>query len=188
MKNLDQLREYIVADFSRLSNAKFSILKCIRYYITNASFKITLLHRIGNYFKNKGSLGRIPFVIIQILAKKNAYKTGIQLPFETKVGKGLVFPHFSCIVINSKAIIGDYCTIFQGCTIGSVRGKGSPIIGHHVVLASGAKIIGDVQIGNYAFIGANTFVNKDVPDNAVAGGVPAKIINMNGKLNTQLYL
>ena len=60
-------------------------------------------------------------------------------------------------------------------------GKGSPIIGNNVLLFAGAKIIGNVRIGNNVVVGANAVVTHDVPDNAVVVGIPAKVINYNGK-------
>ena len=78
-------------------------------------------------------------------------------------------------------------TIFQGVTIGSMRGKGVPVIGNNVVIAAGAKVIGDVRIGNNVFIGANAVVVKDVPDGAVVGGNPARIISMKGAQYVSYY-
>ena len=87
-------------------------------------------------------------------------------------------------------MIGNNCTIFQGVTIGSVRGPkgGVPTIGNNVVICSGAKIIGKVNVGNDVIIGAGAVVVNDIPDNSVAVGVPAKIISKNGKINTEYYL
>lgn len=113
--------------------------------------------------------------------------TGIQLPVNTTIGKGLRFAHFSCIIINENSILGDNVTIFQGVTIGSMRGKGCPEIGNNVVIAAGAKIIGKVTVGSNVFIGANAVVVKDVPDGAVVAGNPAKILNMNGEKYVSLY-
>jgi serine O-acetyltransferase len=64
---------------------------------------------------------------------------------------------------------------------------GTPNIGNSVVIATGAKLIGNIQIGNNVFIGANAVCVKDVPDNAVVGGIPAKILNMNGIEKTYFY-
>lgn len=112
------------------------------------------------------------------------------MPFGTKVGAGLSFAHFSCVVINNDSTIGRNCTIFQGVTVGSVRGPegGVPSIGDNVVLASGAKVIGKVKIGNNVMIGAGAVVVSDIPDNAVAVGVPAKVVSYDGKTHTQLYI
>jgi serine O-acetyltransferase len=113
------------------------------------------------------------------------HKKGIDLPVVgTKIGYGLYFPHPFCIVINQKAKIGNNCTIFQGVTIGTVRGKGVPVIGNNVVIAAGAKIVGKVNIGNNVMVGANAVVTKDIPDNATVVGIPARIVNYNGEANT----
>lgn len=163
----------------------------VKYFFTNASFKITFWFRIGSYLKNKrGIFYKIIYVFVFLIHKHNQYLTGIQLPLGTKVGKGLCFSHFSCVVINSSAQIGDYCTIFQGVTIGSVRGPkgGVPEVGNNVVLSSGSKLIGNIKIGNNVMVGAGAVVVDDLPDNSTAVGVPAKIISYNGKENTQYYL
>lgn len=66
-------------------------------------------------------------------------------------------------------------------------GKGSPVIGNNVLLFAGAKIIGNVNIGNNVVVGANAVVTHDVPDNAVVVGIPAKVINYNGKEINKMY-
>lgn len=65
---------------------------------------------------------------------------------------------------------------------------GAPNIGNNCVFFAGSKIIGDISIGNNVVVGANAVVVKDVPDNAVVGGVPAKILNFNGKEISKLYI
>jgi serine O-acetyltransferase len=163
----------------------------VKYLLTNASFKITFWFRIGSYLRTKNNiLYKILYALVAIIYKHNQYITGIQLPLGTKVGQGLSFSHFSCIVINNSAQIGNNCTIFQGVTIGGVRGPkgGVPTIGNNVVLSSGAKIIGNICIGNNVIVGAGAVVVDNLPDNAVAVGIPAKVISYNGKDNTQYYL
>lgn len=78
----------------------------------------------------------------------------------------------------------------QQVTIGSSRGgthPGFPTIGNNVFIACGAKIIGNVKIGNNVIIGANAVVTKDIPDNAIVGGVPAKILNFEGETQTRYW-
>lgn len=122
-----------------------------------------------------------------MIYKKIQIKYGIQLPDKTMIGKGLQFSHYSGIVINSQAIIGENFTIFQCATVGSVRGKGFPKIGDNCVLFAGAKVIGNVKLGNNVIVAANAVVTKDIPDNAVVAGIPAKIINNEGKSISKKY-
>ena len=77
---------------------------------------------------------------------------------------------------------------YQGVTIGSMRGEGTPVIGDNCVLFSGAKVIGGVSIGSYYGVGAGTVVTKDVPDCGVVGGVPAKLISNKGGEISNLYV
>lgn len=178
----------IKSDLNRLGN--INKWNSIKYLINNASFKITFWFRIGSYLQShKGFIYKILYMFVLLIHKHNQYLTGIQLPFGTKIGKGLCFSHFSCIVINRNCVIGSNCTIFQGVTIGSVRGPkgGTPIIGNNVAICAGAKIIGKVNIGNNVIIGAGAVVVNDISDNSVAVGIPAKTISKNGKINTEYY-
>lgn len=90
--------------------------------------------------------------------------------------EGVYFAHtgFGCL-INGKTIIGSGTTIQHGVTIGEVNGQ-VPVIGQNCYVGARSVIIGDVKIGDGAIIGAGAVVTKDVPDNAVVAGVPAKII------------
>lgn len=182
-------KKLIYADLERLTTPNSR--KGIRYLCLNASFRITFWFRVGNYLKvqKKGVFYKFLYGIVFLIHKHNQYLTGIQLSFGTQAGKGLLFAHFSCVVINGSCSIGENCTIFQGVTIGSIRGEkgGTPTIGNNVVIASGAKIIGKIKIGNNVFIAPNSVVTKDVPNNATVGGIPAKILNMNGIENCSLY-
>lgn len=178
------LKELIKSDLERMTS--YSKINVLKYLIFNASFKMTFWFRIGSYLKQQSVL-KIFYPVVFLIFKENQYKTGIQFTMGCNIGKGLNFAHFSSIVINDTAVIGENCTIFNGVTIGSVRGKGAPYIGNNVVIATGAKVIGNVKIGNNVMIGANAVVVHDVPDNAVVGGIPAKILNMEGKKHVELY-
>ncbi|MBX2806179.1 MAG: serine acetyltransferase [Hyphomicrobiales bacterium] len=102
--------------------------------------------------------------------------TGADVPLNCDIGGGLRIPHPNGIVIHSDAKIGVNCLIFQQVTIGT-QGNGVPRIGGHVDIGAGAKILGGVHIGHHAKIGANAVVLHDIPDNATAVGIPAKIIS-----------
>ena len=109
-------------------------------------------------------------------------KTGIQISPATKIGKGFYIGHWGSIVINVKEI-GENVNIIQTCTIGvAYRGDrgGVPTIGNNVYIGSGARIFGDIKIGNNVAIGVNSVVTRDVIDNSVVVGAPAKVISMSG--------
>lgn len=103
--------------------------------------------------------------------------TGADIPLDCKIGGGLLLIHPNGIVIHPDTFVGENCLIFQQVTIGTGGPKpGVPILGEHVDVGAGAKILGGVTVGNRARIGANAVVLQDVPDDATAVGVPARII------------
>jgi serine O-acetyltransferase len=100
--------------------------------------------------------------------------TGADIPLTCSIGGGLLIPHPNGIVIHPDARIGVNCLIFQQVTIGN-RGKGgAPVIGGHVDIGAGAKLLGPIIVGDHAVIGANAVVVSDVPGGATAMGIPAK--------------
>lgn len=87
-------------------------------------------------------------------------------------------PHPNGIVIHPAARIGVNCLIFQQVTIGAIDNQPLPVIGGHVDIGAGAKILGHVKVGNHARIGANAVVLKEVPAGATAVGIPARVQRM----------
>lgn len=110
----------------------------------------------------------MPLYFVMVHRIRTAW--GIDLPRTTTVGEGLYIGHFGGIIIAPGAVIGKDCSISQGVTIGAAgRGEkwGCPVIGDHVYIGAGTKIIGKIRIGNHVRIGANAVVHKDIPDYAV---------------------
>lgn len=100
------------------------------------------------------------------------------VPYQTQIGKGTKFSYGGIgVVIHKRAVIGKDCVIGQGITIGG-RSKIEevPVLGNKVYVASGARVLGNVRIGDNVIIGANSVVIHDVPDGCVVAGVPAKVI------------
>lgn len=132
---------------------------------------------------------RIPIVrqmlkLISLVWRRSIQMTtGIDLPEGADIGRGLYIGHFGGIIVGDGVKIGETCNISQGMTIGYAgRGEkwGCPTIGDRVYIAPGAVVAGRITVGNDAVIGANAVVTKDVPESAVVGGVPAKILSMEG--------
>lgn len=96
------------------------------------------------------------------------------IPYSTKIGKGFMFFHPFSTILNAERI-GDNFSCGHNTTLGATK-KGRPSIGNNVALGVGCIIIGNVRIGDNAIVGAGAVIVKDVPENAVVGGNPAKIL------------
>lgn len=101
-------------------------------------------------------------------------ETGFQID-PGSFGKSLLIYHYGSIIVNADAKIGDYATVFPGVVIGA-KSNGCPVIGNHVMIGAGAKILGGVRIGDNVSIAPNAVVVKDIPDNAIVVGIPARIL------------
>ena len=106
---------------------------------------------------------------------------GIELPYTTRIGKNLFLAHGQALVVIHGVVMGDNCILRQSTTIGIKRYEdgtysGCPVIGNNVEVGSNVCIIGEVRIGNNVKIGAGSVVVKDVPDNSIVVGNPARII------------
>jgi serine O-acetyltransferase len=158
----------------------------ISLFFYNQSLWVILSYRSGRWVRTKFNIPVIRFILkisTRIIHEILCLLTSIQIPFETKIGPGLYIGHNGMLIINSLAIIGANCNIGVGVVIGQGgRGekKGNPVIGDFVYIGVGAKIIGNIRIGDNVAIGANAVVTKDVPPNATVAGIPAKIINYLG--------
>jgi len=139
-----------------------------------------LLQSIRQYQGYKKRTGLISLILSKICVIQHGFWTvitGADIPINCQLGGGLSIPHPNGIVIHPQASIGVNCLIHQQVTIGVKRGSEQPpIIGAHVDIGAGAKIIGNICIGNDALIGANAVVVKDVEAGAIVAGIPAKVI------------
>lgn len=109
--------------------------------------------------------------------------TGISLPATASIGPGLHIPHAGTIVLHARTVIGADCCLTQGVTVG-VSGTGShrgvPEIGDRVYFGANAVVVGRIKVGNDVVIGANSLVNRDVPDHCTLLGVPAAVVSDRG--------
>ncbi|WP_456082597.1 serine O-acetyltransferase EpsC [Leptotrichia sp.] len=141
------------------------------------SLHAVINHRAAHYLYKKRF-----FFLARLISQISRFFTGIEIHPGATIGKRNLFDHGMGIVIGETAVIGNDCTIYHGVTLGGIAGitgknkKRHPTIGNNVSVGTGAKILGNITIGNNAKIGANSVVLKDVPNNAVAVGIPARII------------
>ena len=142
-------------------------------------FWVMLVYRFGRwrYGVRPALLRKLLSLIYKMLFKLVQIVTGIELPCEVVVGRNFVIDHFGGIVISGYAQFGDDCRIRNGVVVGlkNVDEPIAPVIGSNVDIGAGAKLLGNIRIGNNVVIGANAVVLTDVPDDSLAVGVPAII-------------
>ena len=138
-----------------------------------------ICYRIAHYFEKKGH-----HFIADWISKRTRRKTGIEIHPAAQIGKGVFIDHGMGVVIGETAIVGDYCTIYQGVTLGGTgkdKGKRHPTIGKNVTIGSGAKVLGPFTVGDNSKIAANAVVLSEIPPNSTCVGVPAHIVKRDNK-------
>lgn len=168
-----------------------SILECLTYdyrferptffrlifrYFFQQALRSVVDYRLARYFQLKG------FKFLTVLIQNFSYRsTGAEINTSAIIGPGLKLPHPNGVVIGHGVHIAKNVTIYQQVTLG---GKGRktdvlpryPVIGENTIIYAGAKIVGAVNVGKNAVVGANSVVTKDVADGETVAGVPARVI------------
>jgi len=147
--------------------------------LTYPGAKAVFFHKIANFF----AIAKF-HLIARIISQFSRFLTGIEIHPKANIGKNLFIDHGMGVVIGETSEIGDNVTIYHMATLGGISPsinsneqrniKRHPTLKDNVVVGSGAQILGPVTVGKNAKIGANAVVTKDVPDNAVMVGIPAK--------------
>ena len=155
--------------------------------LTYPGAKAVFFHRIANFF----AIAKFNLVA-RIISQFSRFLTGIEIHPNAKIGKNLFIDHGMGVVIGETSEIGDNVTIYHMATLGGIspsinsddqrNTKRHPTLMDNVVVGSGAQILGPVVIGKNAKIGANAVVTKDVDENSVMVGIPAKNV---GEVSTQ---
>ena len=147
--------------------------------LTYSGLHVVISHRIASFLWKV----KIP-ILPRLLSQIARGLTGVEVHPGATIGKGLFIDHGMGVVIGETTIIGDNVTLFQGVTLGGTgkeRGKRHPTIGNNVVVGTGAKVLGNITVGDNSYIGANAVVIKDVPHNSTVVGVPGRITKQDGK-------
>ena len=172
------MHEYLqsILDRDPAAKSKLSII------LTYPGVKAVFLHRIANFF----CIAKFD-LIARIISQFSRFLTGIEIHPKAKIGKNLFIDHGMGVVIGETSEIKNDVTIYHMVTLGGISPsinsdnqrdiKRHPTLEDNVVVGSGAQVLGPVIVGRNAKIGANAVVTKDVPQNAVMIGIPAKNIN-----------
>ena len=119
----------------------------------------------------------------RFVSQLTRFLTGIEIHPGATIGKGLFIEHGMGVVIGETAEIGDNCTIYQGVTLGGTGkdvGKRHPTLGDNVMVGSGAKILGPVNIGSNSKVASGAVVLDDIPEESTAVGIPARVVRRKG--------
>jgi len=178
------MHEYLqsIIDRDPAAKSKLSII------LTYPGVKAVFLHRIANFF----CIAKFD-LIARIISQFSRFLTGIEIHPKAKIGKNLFIDHGMGVVIGETSEIKDDVTIYHMVTLGGIAPsinsdnqrniKRHPTLEDNVIVGSGAQVLGPVIVGKNAKIGANAVVTKDVPENAVMIGIPAKNINTKSELD-----
>lgn len=181
IKNKEDYKFYLEADRKARNYSKKIIYIGNRKEIPLHNFQ--RLMRKVEYYNNckKGIFNKIILLILKYRYKSLSIKYGFSIPINT-FGPGLCIAHRGTIVINGASKIGKNCRINIDVNIGTQMGENgkAPTIGDNCFIGPGAKLFGDIKIGDNVAIGANAVVNKDFGDNVTIAGVPAKVVSKKG--------
>ncbi len=170
----DRMREDIAVIRERDPAARSSLEVMLLYN----GFKAVRAYRKANWlYRHRW------YFLARWVSQRCVRRTNIEIHPAATIGRRLFIDHGTGVVIGETAEIGDDCTIYQGVTLGGTgkdKGKRHPTLGNHVMVGSGAKVLGPINIGDNVRIAAGAVVLADIPDNATAVGVPARVVRRNG--------
>lgn len=141
-------------------------------------FHAILLHRLSHRLHKAG----VPLVP-RVLSQVSRTFTGIEIHPGASIGRRFFIDHGMGVVIGETTVIGDDCLLYQGVTLGGTgkeRGKRHPTLGNHVVVGTGAKVLGNIVIGDNSKIGAGSVVIHEVPPHSTVVGIPGRVVRRGG--------
>lgn len=172
-KNLKELSDYIASDLGYVNGKPFRSF--VGRYLFEAGFKYVFWLRVTRYLYIRKN---VFFLVARTILKHLGYKYSFDISYKAQIGRDLQIAHYGYIIVPSNAVLGDRCRLRPGVVIGKklTEDTKGATIGNGVDFGVGCKVVGNVTIGDNVTIGANAVVSKDIPSNAVIGGVPARVI------------
>ncbi|NEQ97643.1 MAG: serine O-acetyltransferase [Cyanothece sp. SIO2G6] len=164
----------LIADFKIIFDRDPAARNWLEVLLCYPGLQAIALHRLAHILYQL----RLP-LIPRLISHFSRLITGIEIHPGAKLGKGVCIDHGMGIVIGETAILGDYCLIYQGVTLGGTgkeTGKRHPTLGNNVVVGAGAKVLGNLQIGDNVRVGAGSVVLRDVPSDCTVVGIPGRIV------------
>lgn len=150
----------------------------IEVILTYSGLHAIWAHRVAHvFFKRK------MYFIARLISQINRFFTGIEIHPGAKIGRRFFIDHGMGVVIGETCEIGDDVTVYQGVTLGGTgkeKGKRHPTIKDHALIATGAKVLGNITIGENSKVGAGSVVLKDVPPNSTVVGIPGRVVIRDG--------
>ena len=146
----------------------------VEIFLCYPGFHAILFHRLAHWLHVAG----VP-LLPRVISQTSRFLTGVDIHPGATIGRRFFIDHGMGVVIGETAEIGDDVLLYQGVTLGGTgneKGKRHPTLGNHVVIGSGAKVLGSIKIGNHVKIGAGSVVVKPVPDNCTVVGIPGRIV------------
>jgi len=169
---LQAIREQIDTIFREDPAAK----SVVEIFFCYPGFHAILMHRLAHRLYRMG----VPLVP-RVLSQVSRFFTGIEIHPGATIGRRFFIDHGSGVVIGETTEIGDDVLLYQGVTLGGTgneRGKRHPTLGNKVVVGTGAKVLGNIRIGDNVKVGAGSVVVHNVPDNSTVVGVPGRVVRI----------
>jgi len=151
----------------------------IEVFLTYSGLHAIWAHRIAHVFYKK----RL-FFIARVISQISRFFTGIEIHPGARIGRRFFIDHGMGVVIGETCEIGNNVTIFQGVTLGGTgkeQGKRHPTVKDYALIATGAKVLGSITVGEGSKIGAGSVVLRDVPDHSTVVGIPGRVVVQNGQ-------
>lgn len=155
----------------------------IEVFLTYSGLHAIWAHRVAHAFYKKKL-----FFLARTISQISRFFTGIEIHPGAIIGRRFFIDHGMGVVIGETCEIGDNVTIYQGVTLGGTgheKGKRHPTVKDNALIATGAKVLGSITVGENSKIGGGSVVLKDVPDNSTVVGIPGRIVKQNGKKVSQ---